>query len=285
VAAASGQFRAHDVWANINVSDGRLDLDMQPIAGSAAIKAISIYNIGSCQPGAPTATATPAFTLRINAGGPAYAGSDGRAWQADQMYVSGGWVRLAAPHTATPRPSSAQTMRRSTKPRWWDGDGGYRATVPNGTYQVALRFAEIYQPAVIGSRILDVRVEGVVMRANVDVMYAVGKYRAYDLTFSNVVVADGVLNLDLLRRAGSPAVSAIEIVQQPLSGERRQRLPLHAHAGGDCRARQHTVRVNAGGVAYDDERSGVWSPDQAYTQEAGVTWGRGRQYCGCHRQY
>ena len=264
-AAAAGQYRAYDMWANITVRDGRLDLDMLPLAGNAAIKAIAVYNIGWCQPSAATATPTPLFDLRINAGGAAYTDSDGRLWQADQMYTTGGWGAVGGAIYTNPTPitgSDDGVLYQSH--RWWNGNGSYKVTVPNGTYQVGLRFAEIYAPAIIGSRVFDVRLEGAIVRSNVDVMSAVGKYKAYDLTFSNVVVSDGVLNLDLMRRAGSPAVSGIEIVtqQQPewaATATPSPTLTATAPAGSTL------YRVNAGGDAYMDVQGNVWSADQAYT--------------------
>ena len=156
--AAVGQYRAYDVWANITVRDGRLDLDVLPTTGNAAIKGISIYDIGSCQPVAPPATPTPAFSLRINAGGATYSDGAGSVWLADQAYAAGGWGAVGGAIYTNPTPIAATSddvLFQSH--RWWDGNGGYRVTVPNATYQVTLRFAEIYAPALIGSRVFDIR--------------------------------------------------------------------------------------------------------------------------------
>ena len=48
--------------------------------------------------------------------------------------------------------------------RYWNASGGgYRFDVPNGQYQVDLKFAEIYQTAA-GRRVFDVVIEGVTRR-------------------------------------------------------------------------------------------------------------------------
>ena len=107
------------------------------------------------------------------------------------------------------------------------------------------------------------------MRANTDAMAAVGKYKAYDLTFNNVIVSDGVLNLDLLRRAGSPAVNAIEIVSQPSSAVAPTITPTRTPSP-TMPAGSALYRVNASGDAVTDAQGNVWSADQAYT--AG-SWG------------
>jgi Malectin domain len=87
---------------------------------------------------------------------------------------------------------------------------GYRLAVPNGTYAVTLQFVEgeIRQK---GRRVFDVLIQGRRAAEKVDVFAAAGAYRAYDLTFGNVEVADERLSIDLADRVHYPALAGIVV--------------------------------------------------------------------------
>jgi len=59
--------------------------------------------------------------------------------------------------------------------RWWEGGtGAYKFTVPNGRYNVELKFAETYENSFRGSRVFDVKVEGQLVRTGLDIYSTVG---------------------------------------------------------------------------------------------------------------
>ena len=86
----------------------------------------------------------------------------------------------------------------------------YKFDVPNGLYNVALHFAEIYWEAP-GQRIFDVFIEGSRVLDRYDICAAVGCNTAHILTFPGVQVKDGQLNIDFVTVKDNAKISAISI--------------------------------------------------------------------------
>ena len=223
-AAAPGRFLAYDInVSNVPVADGIVDIDFVPVAGSPKINAIAIIAGG----GPPPATATPTSIatamqtpdvgsgptlFRVNAGGPIYNDTDGNTWQADQEYMPDGWGYLKGFPYFNPVPvGRTQDPTQYQTERWWNGTGEYRFTIPNGTYNVTLKFAEIYQNATAGVRVFDIYIQNGLRQLNVDIAQAVGLYNAYDVTFDGVVVSNGLMVIELAPKTGAPKVNAISI--------------------------------------------------------------------------
>jgi|GEM_PF-5671708 len=170
------------------------------------------------QTGTPTMTGTPtptplvpAYTQRVNAGGSAYS-NDGLLWSADQWYTSYGSWGTTGGSTYSTSAAIANTTDGTLyqSERWWAGNGSYIFDLPNGTYRVTLKFAEIYYGAA-NQRKFDVRIEGTTVLSYFDVFaMAGGKNRAYDQTFT-VTVTDNQLNVDFIQRIGAPKVNAIAV--------------------------------------------------------------------------
>ncbi|GHC40248.1 ThuA domain-containing protein [Roseibacillus persicicus] len=97
--------------------------------------------------------------------------------------------------------------------RWQSGGFGYTIPAPDGTYQVLLRFAEIYQTA-DDSRTLNVQIEGGgnVFNPDLDIHAQVGHDAAYDYLVEEVVVTDGSLDIALIDTGvDNPKVSAVGV--------------------------------------------------------------------------
>jgi uncharacterized repeat protein (TIGR01451 family) len=249
VAAAGGVFKAYDVTLDTVVTDGVLNLEFLAERASPAVKAIAVFALRPCTgtptatprptdtmtptrtptrtptlpPGAatptptpsPTPTATPQrFALAVNAGGAAYTDSANQLWQADRAYAAGGWGYVGGDvySTNTAIPNTNDDLLYQSQ-RWWNGNGAYRFTVVNGTYNLTLRFAEIYPWVGRGVRTFDVRVEGTVVRTALDVVNSAGAYGPYDITLPGILVSDGVLDIEFLARTSSPIINAIRITQ------------------------------------------------------------------------
>jgi hypothetical protein len=150
--------------------------------------------------------------LRINAGGGSYVDSAGDAWQADQAYAFGTWgftggqtYKYAVPITGTIDDVLYQSEH------YWAEGGSYIIDVPDGLYQVTLKFAEIFYGSYAGSRRFGVRAEDAFVITSFDLfMEAGGRYIALDRQFV-IQVMDGQLNLEFVRDIGSPKVNAIEV--------------------------------------------------------------------------
>lgn len=211
------------------VSDGELALDFVKLTGydTPKINAIRVRAAGGGPPpgditATPTATVTatatrPAgssgYVQRVNAGGGDYADAGGNLWQADQTFVSD-WGYSG---TATGAYSVSGDIAGATDDPLYRteryGMTAYRFTVPNGTYDVTLKFSENYFSSA-GKRVFNVLLEGATVLGNFDIYAAAGnRYTAVDRTFS-VSVSDGILNLRFDALTDKPKVSAIEVVQR-----------------------------------------------------------------------
>jgi hypothetical protein len=82
--------------------------------------------------------------------------------------------------------------------------------VPNGAYDVTLKFAELSY-GTVGQRRADVFVEGQQVLDDLDIFARVGKNAALDCTFA-VAVTDGSLNISFVRVSDNPSIGAIQIV-------------------------------------------------------------------------
>jgi hypothetical protein len=88
--------------------------------------------------------------------------------------------------------------------------------VPNGTYEIDLRFAEFTHRSP-GKRQFDVVAENTTVLLGHDIVLTAGdRLRADDQVFY-VTVTDGQLNLRFLPRGGTdqPVVNAIQIMERP----------------------------------------------------------------------
>lgn len=158
-----------------------------------------------------TKTPTPAYEMRVNCGGAQYTDGAGKIWQADKAFTTGSWGYEGGGGVAD---NSANGVAGTTDDtlyqfeRW--GSPFYRFTLPNGTYQVTLKFAEMYFTGT-GSRIFDVLIEGVTVVDNLDIVAAVGAKTAHDVTVI-VTVTDGRLDITSSATVDGALFNAISIM-------------------------------------------------------------------------
>src|SRR5215211_495223 len=101
----------------------------------------------------PTPTPTPTYSVHHKTGGPSYTATDG-PYTADQ-YFSGG----SSFSTTNPIANTADDTLYQTE-RWGSGSSlSYNIPLTNGTYDLTLKFAEIYFTSAV-RRVFDVLVEG-----------------------------------------------------------------------------------------------------------------------------
>ncbi|ELZ27370.1 ring canal kelch-like protein [Halogeometricum pallidum JCM 14848] len=147
----------------------------------------------------------------INAGGSEYTASDGTVYQADTS-SSGSTFSVDDAIAGTTDDQLYQTERYGTS-------FGYDIPVSeSGTYEVTLKFAEIYHGASgnpdggVGDRVFGATVEGQQVLSDYDIYADVGALTATDTT-TTVEVTDGTLNVDLSSSADNAKISAIKVVQ------------------------------------------------------------------------
>ena len=149
------------------------------------------------------ASTNPFSPILVNAGGPAYTDSQAQAWSTDKNFSGGTPASTTHNIANTSDPTLYQTERY--------GNFTYQFTVPNGGYNVTLKFAEIYWTSA-GKRIFNVAINGTPVLANFDIFAAVGaEYTAIDKTFS-VTTSTGAITIQFTSgSADFPKISAIEI--------------------------------------------------------------------------
>ena len=154
--------------------------------------------------------------------------------------LGGAVARFDAPVENTEQGPVYQTVRYGSK--------GYRLDVPNGIYTVTLKLNEPFHGGA-GSRRFDAKIQGELVAKQLDLAANPGKNHAFDVVSKSVRVAEGVLNIELIRGVGSPCIAGIEVVgagEQPF-----------------------TQRINCGGPAWegfiadfvihtDESRAALW---------------------------
>lgn len=149
---------------------------------------------------------TRSLVQAINSGGSAYTGVGGTNYQADQFFFGGNTFSTGTEITDTDDDTVYQTERY--------GNFSYSIPIANGTYWVALQFAEIFWTA-NGQRVFSVAAEGMPIVNNLDIFALVGQNRPYDLTFS-VTITDGFLDLVFTTAVDNAKLSAIVITTSPV---------------------------------------------------------------------
>lgn len=127
-------------------------------------------------------------------------------------FTSGSAFSTSNPIAGTEDDGLYQTERWSSNAPGF----GFAIPLPNGEYQVMLRFAEINFNT-SGSRDFNARIEGGpnLFSPNLDLVARVGSNHAFDETFDGIIVNDGTLNVDLLKgTANNPKISAIGVFRQ-----------------------------------------------------------------------
>jgi hypothetical protein len=151
----------------------------------------------------------------VIAGGGSYTDSGGNRWNADQPYNPGSWGYVGGSTGGTTEPivnTNDDLLYQSER----YGNFSYKFDVPNGLYNVALLFAEIYWETP-GERIFDVFIEGSRVLDRYDICAAVGCNTALALSFPGVRVQDGQLNIDFVTVKDNAKVSAISITSSDIT--------------------------------------------------------------------
>jgi beta-galactosidase len=176
----------------------------------------------------------PFSRLSVNVGGIVqYTDPDGHVWIEDQAYAPGSWGAVAADFTAgfgwmknnwvngSDEDPLYQTYRK--------GMSAYRFDVPDGSYRLTLRFAEITSagdtggdgtavPAPdgvavvpVGWRVFDVGVNGAPLETGLDLVAKVGQHRPYDVSTTVAVAGGAGIELSFAAQVNQAIVNAIDV--------------------------------------------------------------------------
>ena len=128
---------------------------------------------------------------------------------------------------------------------------GYTLEIPNGTYDVTLKFCEPHYEAA-GLRVFGVKVQGQVLAEKLDLFATVGKNRAYDLTAKAVRVTDGKLKIEFPRVIEFPLIAGLVIDGRADANNQLAAAPLLRRincGGGACAGYEADVAGGGGNPA------------------------------------
>lgn len=166
----------------------------------------------------PVRLVVPEYRRGINVGGSGLTDRNTDVWVDDQRWAPGGSGYLSAGPVTTTRKAIAGTEDDALFQSQRESAGGYRFdTLPAGTYQVQLNFAELnaFQP--VGRRVFDVSVNGTKVLANYDIAARVGALTADVHEFWVTVPDGGSIAIELAALAGKkpPVLNAVRITHRP----------------------------------------------------------------------
>lgn len=155
-----------------------------------------------------TDAAGPVTVLAVNAGSHyQYMDDTSTVWEADRTYVSGSWghaggvTRLRHHRIFGSRDDPLFQIQR-------EGVHEYRFDVPDGVYEVGLRFVEM-EHADAGRRVFDVHVNGRVLLPTLDLAASHGRYVAVERTVVAEAIDGRGLTVGLAAVVGEPIISGI----------------------------------------------------------------------------
>lgn len=157
----------------------------------------------------PSTSSSNMFVLHANLGGDTYTTPDGIEWQASRRFENDGFGHEGGRSVTN---DDVQDPVQGSAVR---GIQTFRATVPNGTYEVGLYFCE-YWSTDSEARTFSIAAEQKLVARNMSLLQAAGGFaRPFGYPIRNVVVNDGRLDIDFQpSRAGASAIlNAIRIKQ------------------------------------------------------------------------
>jgi chitinase len=167
---------------------------------------VNALQIVQTPPPVPTPQSHPSLaTLRIHAGGSGYVDPSGQTWSGDYGFSSSPTCQIGNAIANTDSPRLYQTCR-------W-GNFTYGFQLPNGNYNLTLKFAEPVFGSV-GQRVLNVAINGAMALSNFDIVAnAGGLYLAVDKAIPVSVTAQLTVQFSQ-GPADFPRVNAIQISPQ-----------------------------------------------------------------------
>ena len=232
-----GRYVGLDKTYQVSVTDGQLNIQFAIASGTKApvVSAIAITQLApptptptstptqtpcaACPTATPTVTPTPTATplpylQRVNSGGANFTDGQGQLWIADKAFAAGSWGYTAGTAKSTTT-AVAGTTDDALYQKWRSAPGEYKFTVPNGAYEVILRFAE-FEATNSSTRIMKITIEGITVENTLNVNTVAGKATALDKTYQTAVT-DGILNIAFVKNGGKldPMVAGIQVRQIP----------------------------------------------------------------------
>lgn len=240
-AALNSNNAAIVVPASVTIAAGSSTATFSAVSSSGGNGTVTLTaTVNGTSKTATLVLATGAFTAHVNSGGGAFTDSSGVAWSADQNFSGGSTFSVNSSISGTTNSALYQTCRY--------GAFSYTFSVPNGSYTVTLKFAELSRFGA-GQRQFNVALNGGAVLSNFDIYAQAGALTAIDKVFP-VAVSGGAITIQFTNGAAdAPLVSGIDI--EPGTA-------------------LTSIRLNSGGLAYTDGSGKAWAADNSYS--GGATW-------------
>jgi len=162
----------------------------------------------------------PFRQLAVNVGGRAQvADDDGVVWEGDQAYRAGSFGYLGGDGGAKQFNKDLAIKATRETPMYFtyrEGLSGYRFDVPDGEYEVELRFAE--PKAKAGARVFGVRVNGRELASAVDLAKEYGLAQAAVIRVDASAVGGKGIVVEFTPIVGMPILNAIRVRQLVRTG-------------------------------------------------------------------
>ncbi len=163
--------------------------------------------------------------VRVNCGHDETYGIPGQMWGRDRFFdFDYTWCHHMQ-HATTSVRSFPDRIENTTKDLLYQterrfipedpGPGTYRIPLPKGMYTVTLHFAENWHREE-GKRSFHVTIEGGDKLQDYDPYAEVDFSAADSYVFDNILVADGILDIEFVPAIGNPTISAIEVIGLPM---------------------------------------------------------------------
>lgn len=181
-----------------------------PASGDAGAPAPTDAGVLADSPAGDTGTVAPFSTIRVAAGQTsAVKDAHGNSWGADSSYAGG----TAAVESTPVSIANTDSPALYNGQRYGNPSFSYAFAVPNGTYTVTLKFAELYVTGP-GQRLFDVVLDGTTVESAFDIYATAGAMNtAVDRSYP-VAVSNGQIKLDFNQGTVQfPKVDAIQIAQ------------------------------------------------------------------------
>lgn len=176
----------------VAVTNGTITIQFTSVIDHALVNAIEIT---------PVVPAT-----RVNMGGPAYMDAAGQAWTAGPCVAGSSPFSIGSTITGTTTPALYQTL-------CYGNSFQYQFTVPNATYKVNLKFAEVWWTQA-NKRVFNVAINGTTVLSNFDIVARTGAINiALDQAFT-VPVTNGQISIQFTSVVDNASINAIELIPQ-----------------------------------------------------------------------
>jgi Malectin domain/Putative collagen-binding domain of a collagenase len=184
------------------INGGSTSQNFTPPFGGDAV--LHLWDAGSTT--ATTTTTTPATTTAVRVTtGSSYTDSTGKLWSAASGFSTANSYAVSTAILGTPDQRLYQTER-------WGKTFNYTTSVPNGNYDVTLKFAEVYWNAP-GQRVFNVAINGTAVLTRFDILTQTAPFTALDKTFP-ITVTNGVVTISFTTVADNAKVNALSIVSR-----------------------------------------------------------------------